>query len=77
MCVDVAVTLEEHRVLYLLFAVGALNTGARRTPPTFFYGVVMEAGVPGLWLKSLGEATKVGKGRAAFAAPGSDVFGSE
>lgn len=61
MCVDVAVTLDDRRVLHLLFAVGTLKTGAQRTPPTFFYGVVMQAGVPTVWLKSLGEATKVGK----------------
>lgn len=61
MCVDVAVTLDDRRVLHLLLAVGTLKTGAQRTPPTFFYGVVMEAGVPTLWLKSLGEATKVGR----------------
>ena len=61
MCVDVAVTLDDRRALHLLLAVGTLKTGAQRTPPTFFYGVVLEAGEPTLWLKSLGEATKIGK----------------
>ena len=61
MCVDVAVTLDDRRVLHLLFAVGTLKTGARRTPPTFSYGLVMESGGPMLWLKSLGDVTKVGK----------------
>ena len=72
MCVDVTITLDDRRVLHLLLAVGTLKTGARRAPPTFFYGVVVEGGVPPLWLKTLGEATKVGGGRGALAVVGSE-----
>ena len=61
MCVDVAVTLDSRRVLHLLLGVGTFKTGVRREPPTFSYGVVLEGGAPTRWLKSLSEATTVGK----------------
>jgi hypothetical protein len=55
------VTLDSRRVLHLLLGVGTFKTGVRREPPTFSYGVVLEGGAPTRWLKSLSEATTVGK----------------
>jgi hypothetical protein len=59
MCVDASVSLDRGRVLHLLLAVGSFKTGVRREPPTFAYGVVLEAGGPTQWLKSLREASTI------------------
>jgi hypothetical protein len=61
MCVDASVALDGNRVLHLLLAVGTWKTGVRSDPPSFYYGCVVEAGVPARWLKSLREAADIAR----------------